>query len=237
LEQFQAAQAAAGESLPRLAAELYGSTLRALWRRLSAPLPPAAGSGELVSRLRAAASAGLLPLPLVCQLVVAHLLHGLEGGADVDGPLARDGPLGSALRRPPADLLKHALAAGLTSADIGGLSGGTARTSVVLGARNDAALAALGLRLAAGDRRLALFYGAAHMPDLENSLAAAGWRRTGGRWLDAWRLEAVGFQPAALSPAAAVQLAMLAGFSALLGTDLALWEAVLRWGASAVQKA
>lgn len=237
LQQFRTLQAAAGESLPRLAAGLYASAFRALWARLSAPLPAAAARpAELRARLRILSQAGLLPLPLVLQLLLTHGLASAE-----DGPAAAGGLLARALRRPDAAAwLKLALASGLTRPEMGGggaLAGGAARASVLLGARNDAALAALEERVRKGDRRCALFYGAAHMADMEGQLVARGWRRRGQpRWLDAWRIA----QPGAGAGAGGVgglgagQAALLAGLSALLAVDLAVWEVAYRWLADAL---
>ncbi len=37
-------------------------------------------------------------------------------------------------------------------------------------------------------QRIAIFYGAAHMPDMEERLLAMGFTKTGERWLRAWDL-------------------------------------------------
>jgi hypothetical protein len=44
--------------------------------------------------------------------------------------------------------------------------------------------------LPAGTKHAAVFYGAGHLPDLEQRLVAEGYRRAGARWLDAWRIPA-----------------------------------------------
>lgn len=62
--------------------------------------------------------------------------------------------------------------------------GGTA----IIGERNRHALGVLERELARGHRRLAIFYGAAHLPDFERRLAALGFRRQGLDWLTAWDL-------------------------------------------------
>jgi len=233
LQQFRSLQAAAGESLPHLAAGLYASAFSALWARLSAPLPAAARPAELRARLRILSQAGLLPLPLVLQLLLTHGLATAE-----DGPPAAGGLLARALRRPDAAAwLKLALASGLTRPEMGGgaLAGGAARASVLLGARNDAALAALEERVRKGDRRCALFFGAAHMADMEAQLAARGWRRRGQpRWLDAWRIAQPGAGAGGEGGLGAGQAALLAGLSALLAVDLAFWEVAYRWLADAL---
>ena len=35
---------------------------------------------------------------------------------------------------------------------------------------------------------VAIFYGAAHLPDLEKRITELGYRRAGTRWLDAWKI-------------------------------------------------
>lgn len=59
--------------------------------------------------------------------------------------------------------------------------------SVLLIDRNKAALAVLKERLAAGDTKLAIFYGAAHLPDMERRLNSEfGFHRSGQEWITAW---------------------------------------------------
>lgn len=58
--------------------------------------------------------------------------------------------------------------------------------SALLVDRNTAALSVVDTESAKGRRKLALFYGAAHMPDLEARLLKKGWKRGGSHWLKAW---------------------------------------------------
>lgn len=59
--------------------------------------------------------------------------------------------------------------------------------SVILDERNDAAFEVLDERIEAGDRRLGIFYGAAHLPDMEEMLRERGFHREGEiEWLTAW---------------------------------------------------
>lgn len=60
--------------------------------------------------------------------------------------------------------------------------------SAILASRNVAALRALDRELKKGGRKFALFYGAAHMPDIEAKLRRKGWTRTGSEWLKAWAI-------------------------------------------------
>ena len=61
--------------------------------------------------------------------------------------------------------------------------------SAIVGARNEKAIAVLRSRMDAGDRRIGIFYGVAHMPDLEERLlehVGLSYEKT--TWVDAWRL-------------------------------------------------
>ncbi len=80
--------------------------------------------------------------------------------------------------------LKKLLASALTSSD--GVMAGMEDTAI-LAERNKAALKAVDIALKGGKKKLALFYGAAHMPDLETRLRQKGWKRTEVNWLPAWR--------------------------------------------------
>mgnify|MGYP001822566491 CR=1 FL=1 len=59
---------------------------------------------------------------------------------------------------------------------------------LLLDRRNEVAMAKLVEVLPDLVGRTAIFYGAAHMEDLEQRLLDMGWVRTGGRWLRAWAL-------------------------------------------------
>ncbi len=71
------------------------------------------------------------------------------------------------------------LVAGIEGAD------GTA----IIGERNKVALDVLRQQLNAGKRKLAIFYGAAHLPDMEKRLTADGWKRAAPEWLKAWEIK------------------------------------------------
>ena len=62
--------------------------------------------------------------------------------------------------------------------------------SAVIGARNQRAVDVLKTRLDSGDRRVAIFYGVAHMPDLEERLIEQlDLVYLDAAWVDAWRLD------------------------------------------------
>ena len=61
--------------------------------------------------------------------------------------------------------------------------------SVILTERNDVALKVLKKELAAGHKKLAIFYGAAHLPDMKEKLFKDfGYQQTGTKWVIAWDL-------------------------------------------------
>ncbi len=63
--------------------------------------------------------------------------------------------------------------------------------STIVTERNKAALRVLKQQLEAGHARIAIFYGAAHLPDMDERLATEfKLKRSGTRWLTAWDLSA-----------------------------------------------
>jgi hypothetical protein len=62
--------------------------------------------------------------------------------------------------------------------------------STLISGRNAVALEALRKEIAAGKRKIAIFYGAAHMPDFQKRLRDEfGMAPVGARWLVAWKLD------------------------------------------------
>ncbi len=62
--------------------------------------------------------------------------------------------------------------------------------STIVGARNARAIEVLREQLDAGAKYIGIFYGVAHMPDLETRLLAMGFKYDSTRWVDAWLLGA-----------------------------------------------
>jgi hypothetical protein len=60
--------------------------------------------------------------------------------------------------------------------------------SVIITHRNIRCLEVMDREIAAGRKNLAIFYGAAHLPDMEKRLIEAGFRQTGEDWVTAWNL-------------------------------------------------
>lgn len=60
--------------------------------------------------------------------------------------------------------------------------------TVLVGERNKVALGVMDKEIAAGKKHLAIFYGAAHLGDMEERLIKKGFKRTKVEWLKAWDL-------------------------------------------------
>ena len=92
----------------------------------------------------------------------------------------------ASLVRGDKDALKRELVHTLGQGDdqVAALAG----DNVIIGDRNAKCLQVLERELAAGKKKLGIFYGAAHFPDLEKRLLAAGWRKRGSEWLTAWKI-------------------------------------------------
>lgn len=60
--------------------------------------------------------------------------------------------------------------------------------TVLIGERNRVALEVLDREMAKGRRKIAIFYGAAHLPDMEERLASKGFKKIATEWLAAWDL-------------------------------------------------
>jgi hypothetical protein len=61
--------------------------------------------------------------------------------------------------------------------------------SVIVGERNRVALEIFDREVKAGRNNLAIFYGAAHLPDMELRLEKRGFHREGERWITAWDIK------------------------------------------------
>lgn len=85
-----------------------------------------------------------------------------------------------------ADLLKLALIHTLGDGDdqIAAIAG----DNVVIGDRNARCLEVLERELGAGRKKVGIFYGAAHYPDMQRRLMEQGFTRTSNEWLTAWNV-------------------------------------------------
>ncbi|MEP4077734.1 hypothetical protein [Haloferula sp.] len=92
-----------------------------------------------------------------------------------------------ALINKDADGLKYELVHTLASADelIASIEG----DNVIITDRNTKCLEVLDEQIALGRKKLGIFYGAAHFPDMEERLIEDGWTKVGEEWLTAWDIE------------------------------------------------
>ena len=60
--------------------------------------------------------------------------------------------------------------------------------NVIIGDRNAKCLEVLDREVLAGKKKLGIFYGAAHFPDMEKRLVEGGWTKTGSEWMTAWEI-------------------------------------------------
>jgi hypothetical protein len=66
--------------------------------------------------------------------------------------------------------------------------------TVILTERNKVALGVLEKQLAAGKKNIGIFYGAAHLADMEARMVKMGFQRTGEKWITAWDIKPRGRQ-------------------------------------------
>jgi hypothetical protein len=84
--------------------------------------------------------------------------------------------------------MKRMLAEQLQNLEGGGL--GPTLNNILVADRNEAALKVFQKELAKGKKKIAIFYGAAHMPDFEKRLRLDfGLEKKNAQWLEAWDLE------------------------------------------------
>lgn len=84
------------------------------------------------------------------------------------------------------DLVKMELMHAMADADkqIDSLDG----ENVIIGDRNARCLEVLDREMAAGKKKIGIFYGAAHFPDMERRLLEKGFIRVSQKWATAWRV-------------------------------------------------
>ena len=60
--------------------------------------------------------------------------------------------------------------------------------NVIIGDRNARCIEVLDREIAAGKKKLGIFYGAGHFPDIERRLLEKGFTRVSQKWATAWRV-------------------------------------------------
>jgi hypothetical protein len=117
--------------------------------------------------------------------IFAELMQKMRADADKPTPPAPTFSIEDLLN---ATKLKRLMAQQL--ADAGGDVGlGKTLNQLLVEDRNKEAMKVLQKQLAAGKKKIAIFYGAAHMPDFDKRLADLGMKRTTSSWVDAWNLK------------------------------------------------
>lgn len=99
-------------------------------------------------------------------------------------------PILSILARGPKPQERHTIKVGLAAyfaqyRDIGK----DVQGEVLIGLRNKKAIEVLEHRLGKGDKKVAIFYGAAHMPDFSTRLKKMGFKAVSRNWISAWSLK------------------------------------------------
>jgi len=125
----------------------------------------------------------------VAKLVLRAMLVGIQRQHEGNGPHYSFAHVLLAFLSPDrARYLKFLLAHDLGDVErtVATFGADNASGTVLVGERNKAAIAVLREQMKAGKHRLAIFYGAAHLPDMENRLRRLGFRKRGQRWLTAW---------------------------------------------------
>lgn len=117
-------------------------------------------------------------------LMIRAMLAGMQNSKD--GPQITSYHLLFGINNPK--YLKFLFAQQLENVEalLAALGGGKGEESTIVGDRNAAAIEVLNERLEKGDDNIGIFYGAAHMPDLEDRLLQLGFKYEGEEWLTAW---------------------------------------------------
>lgn len=112
---------------------------------------------------------------------------GGAGGSDLAGVIVL---LQILMKKDSADELKRLIGREFDQVEavMSGLEAGGG--TVIIGERNRVALEVMEKEIAAGKKRLAIFYGAGHFPDMQKRLEEKGFKRMGAEWLAAWSLPA-----------------------------------------------
>jgi len=195
----------------------------------------------------------LVPMPLFVQLVITgHINNSSSDSQEAAVPLGAKPMTSAFLNLDFACGCKHVLAQQLSSKSLTGFfEGDDIGQSVIIGERNAAAMSAVQGALDDGCQRIAIFYGGAHLPDLEQRLMAAyDAEYVGKEWMNAWDLpsshkpkengrisilNSIAAQedhmPLSLG---AIQTVGLLALSFLLATDLYIWEVLVKFVAHGV---
>ncbi|CAI5460027.1 unnamed protein product [Closterium sp. Yama58-4] len=228
LATFMQLQEERGESMLSFAREVALRSTKAIVRATAArPLAP--NLGPLRRTLLWAAR--FVPMPLVGLLVI-------QGVCAPEGPgssaLVKGAEFQALLNLDLSSALKVVLARQITLDTLDGAAGVMA-SSVIIGERNRACMQEVHEALKAGSRRIAVFYGSGHLPDMHLRLTSElGLVPSHLSWRTAWSIPTPAFAPlpappppaasSAASPSNAhsVTAAATAGSSAAVASPLGL---------------
>jgi hypothetical protein len=140
------------------------------------------------------------------ELILKQILHALSNPQDVtkqqqavaEDPEKMVDDAIEMLTRPDMERqIKLAVARKLDTIEAGAMGLDNPNGSVIVTERNKVALNVLKETLAAGKRRISIFYGAAHMPDMSKRLRDMGFTPVSTEWENAWDLTIRPDQPSA----------------------------------------
>ncbi|CAI7777744.1 unnamed protein product [Closterium sp. NIES-54] len=183
-----------GESMLSFAREVALRSTKAIVRATAArPLAP--NLGPLRRALLWAAR--FVPMPLVGLLVI-------EGVCAPEGPgssaLVKGAEFQALLNLDLSSALKVVLARQITLDTLDGAAGVMA-SSVIIGERNRACMQEVHEALKAGSRRIAVFYGSGHLPDMHLRLTTElGLEPSDLSWRTAWSIPTPAFAPLPAPP-------------------------------------
>lgn len=145
---------------------------------------------QMMEAMKKRGETGLtLALGIAADLLRQHNLAQMQAGKQA-APAEGLDPIGLLLDPQGAVKLKRLMARQLAALDSGDAGLGQTLNNLLIVDRNKAALRVLEKEMTRGHKRIAIFYGAGHMPDFERRLLADfGLRRRGQEWVRAWDLE------------------------------------------------
>ena len=110
------------------------------------------------------------------------------GDDDIDEDELLMGLIQGVLLEKPSPVVKRYMALQFDDMDnqMKAFGGGLGR--LIVEDRNTACFDVLSTQIKGGKTRLGIFYGAAHLPDMEKRLVKMGFHKTGSEWLEAWLL-------------------------------------------------
>ncbi|KAH9562521.1 hypothetical protein CY35_05G076100 [Sphagnum magellanicum] len=228
-ETFQVLQRERGETFFSFAKDLTAISSKAITRAALAPGPhldPWRAKLLWVSRM--------VPMPLLGLFVIEGVC------APSDAPLKQVPEMKALLELNPAAAFKVFLAKQITT-DLTDGASALVENSVIIGERNRVAMDELQEALRDGCKKVAIFYGSGHLPDMDSRLREQfGLEPIGINWRTAWLIKGRDFNPAGSFSEFLSALAKASGWplnryqtlsllllSTIFALDLWFWELFL----------